>query len=214
MTEMSDYLGDYIKDLKRWEQQRRQRARRWIKQHPLEHAAAQSAKKALARSIAARQMYDGDPFGYGFGRELIEALRREPIRSRHRPVWKIEQLARADAFDAAAARLALSLVPGIGAALVDDPDHGKPTPRARQRRTTAELIEQVADLARRGIIVAAIADELDVSERRVRELRRKVEQAENRDRHPSIQAEDSAAKRVGHGLAHPAPEQHPEAPAA
>lgn len=64
--------------------------------------------------------------------------------------------------------------------------NGKPA--ARRRATTPALVEQVAELQRRGLVPAAIADALNISDRRARGLLAKVQPHENGGRNPSIQA--------------------------
>jgi hypothetical protein len=63
----------------------------------------------------------------------------------------------------------------------------------RQRRTTWALREQVEQLAKRGLVAAAIADTLAISDRRVREILGKSRTTENGARKRLAQAEKFAA---------------------
>jgi hypothetical protein len=63
---------------------------------------------------------------------------------------------------------ATSLVASEAQAIAADTEHSK----SRKRRTTRTLREQVVELRRRGLIPAAIADTLNVADRRVKEILR------------------------------------------
>jgi len=54
-------------------------------------------------------------------------------------------------------------------------EDGKPA--KRHRRTSGTLAEQVADLAARGMVTTAIADALNISDRRTKQILRSVLQA-------------------------------------
>jgi hypothetical protein len=69
--------------------------------------------------------------------------------------------------------------------------NGKPT--ARQRRTTATLRAQVVELDRRGLVRAAIADALNISDRRVADILGKSRTSENGGQKRLAQAELFAA---------------------
>jgi hypothetical protein len=72
---------------------------------------------------------------------------------------------------------------------------GKPRPAARrQRRTTWSLLEQVRELDRRGMVSAAIADTLNVSDRRVTAILAQSQTSRNGARKRLGRAANSAAK--------------------
>jgi len=75
--------------------------------------------------------------------------------------------------------------------------------RARQRRSTPSLREQVLALRERGLVAAAIADTLNLSDRRVRELLNGSGHRENRAEKRLNQAEENAAKPEVHVLTCP-----------
>lgn len=68
----------------------------------------------------------------------------------------------------------------------------------RQRRSSKELREQVLGLHDRGLVPAAIADTLNISERRVRAILRSGGYRQNGPQKRLVQAGKSAAKPVGH----------------
>jgi hypothetical protein len=69
-----------------------------------------------------------------------------------------------------------------------------PTDRLRQRRTTADLAGQVRALFERGLVPSAIADALNISDRRVAGILSKSRTSENGGRKRLNQAEKNAAK--------------------
>jgi hypothetical protein len=74
--------------------------------------------------------------------------------------------------------------------------------RTRQRRTTTELREQVLELDRRGMVRSAIADVLNLSDRRVAEILAKCRKPGNGVAGPLNHAEKSAAKGGGRPTSH------------
>src|SRR5262249_14504404 len=154
-------------DLRKWEKRRRAEARRLMRDYPEKVAAANHLKQAIRESVGARLMYDGDWFAYDFEHGLRQAEERETMRDLLRP-WlsQVELLARADEFDAAAQGKHIALVVG---AVHEEPGAEVARSTKRRRHTTKGLREQVRDLHRRGVVVAAIADTLNVSDRRVRQ---------------------------------------------
>jgi hypothetical protein len=74
--------------------------------------------------------------------------------------------------------------------------NGRPA-ATRQRRTTTQLQEQVRALRDRGMVPGAIADTLNISDRRTESLLRQAT-TPNGGRKGLSQAKDSAAKAVGH----------------
>lgn len=69
----------------------------------------------------------------------------------------------------------------------------KGTAPKRQRRSSAELREQVVGLRERGLVLAAIADTLNISDRRVRQLLRDSQNSRNGAQERLVHAEKYAA---------------------
>jgi hypothetical protein len=178
------------KDVDKWTKRRRAEAKRMVRENPGMVAAAEDAKTSIRESVAGRQMYGSDPFSCHLETELEAALEREAIRQRFRWWWAdVEYLARADGFDAAAERVHLERVcPGKTQPTrrVESPN-GKPAGK-RRRRTTVDLRDSVLALRDRGLIGAAIADTLNISDRRVTEILTRYQTSQNGARNPSVQA--------------------------
>lgn len=144
-------------------------------------ARADEARLEYRTMIAARRVYDYDPYVYPFRAELEAALARTMFRDRWRQVWRDTLDVRRDVHLAACGYVNLADSP------CSEPAAGK-----RQRRTTSELRGQVLELARRGLVAAAIADTLNLSDRRVREIMSQT--PENGGRKPADRAKNFAAK--------------------
>ena len=85
-------------------------------------------------------------------------------------------------------------------ALLGRRNGGRPV-ETRQRRTSSELRRQVAALRERGLVPLAIADALNISDRRCRKLLADLAHNQSGARDPSVQAEVHAAKASGHVVA-------------
>jgi hypothetical protein len=200
----------------------RKEARRWVDAHPERYAEAVAARQPLRNP--ARTMYGGN--GYDFARELRAALGRQAVRAQFRTRWRVELIARGDEFEAAAAelldrmtgdvagdallrharRFGVECVLGTARTHLSDRQRrdleldlaGTSATRAtRQRRTTDEVTEQVIALAERGLIEPAIADTLNISDRRVRAILAKCGTRENGGQKRLDQAGNHAAKAIG-----------------
>ena len=75
---------------------------------------------------------------------------------------------------------------------------GTKQPRSSRRRPTTDALRvQVLQLHERGVVTTAIADALNISDRRVRELLRDAGYGRNRHRNPFDRAEKTADTRFG-----------------
>ena len=79
---------------------------------------------------------------------------------------------------------------------------GRPVAK-RQRRTSVELRAQVLGLRDRGLVPTAIADALNISDRRCREILSRLGNPENGGHNPSVQAAQDAANAVGGVMGRP-----------
>jgi hypothetical protein len=137
-----------------------------------------------------RLVYGSDPFAYDFASALGAARRRVRERKQkataelsaaERHYWQLVSDEKPTAEDLLrhTATRGLEGVAEIAAAYSVNLRVGKrPTIQPkRQRRTTTALRDEIVQLRQSGVLVAAIADELNISERRVRELLRDSEAA-------------------------------------
>jgi hypothetical protein len=176
----------------------------------------------LARNIAARERESDVPLHparCGPCEDCLELLRergrdRTPSASafagylRHAERFGSELVLGAAAGSLSAdelARLEAELV------LLNARKNGKPTksgrPARSQRRTTDELRGQVLVLRNRGLVPTAIADVLNISDRRVQAILAEARRSENGGSNRPIHAKKNAAKAVARPATHPVAKQ-------